>query len=56
MFTTISPPNPTEFAGKRAVVTGGSRCLGATTETPKSATFRPGDVSSIKPLTCTTRV
>ena len=29
MFTAISPPDPTEFGGKRVVVTGGSRGLGA---------------------------
>lgn len=29
MFRTITPPDPTEFAGKRAVVTGGSRGIGA---------------------------
>jgi hypothetical protein len=56
MFTTISPPDLNEFAGEPAVVTGGSRGLGATTETPTRATFIPGDVSSLKRLTCTTRV
>lgn len=29
MFTTVNDPDPTEFAGKRAVVTGGSRGIGA---------------------------
>jgi NAD(P)-dependent dehydrogenase (short-subunit alcohol dehydrogenase family) len=29
MFKTLSSPDPTEFAGKRAVVTGGSRGIGA---------------------------
>ena len=29
MFKTISPPDTTEFAGKRAIVTGGSRGIGA---------------------------
>lgn len=29
MFTAINPPDPVEFAGKRVVVTGGSRGLGA---------------------------
>ena len=29
MFKTLAPPDPTEFAGKRAVVTGGSRGIGA---------------------------
>jgi NAD(P)-dependent dehydrogenase (short-subunit alcohol dehydrogenase family) len=29
MFKTLSPPDRTEFAGKRAVVTGGSRGIGA---------------------------
>ena len=29
MFRTISPPDATEFAGKRAIVTGGSRGIGA---------------------------
>ncbi|SDF43345.1 NAD(P)-dependent dehydrogenase, short-chain alcohol dehydrogenase family [Lentzea fradiae] len=31
MFKTLAPPDPTEFAGKRAVVTGGSRGIGAAT-------------------------
>ena len=29
MFKTIASPDPTEFAGKRAIVTGGSRGIGA---------------------------
>lgn len=29
MFTTLSSPDPTELAGKRAIVTGGSRGIGA---------------------------
>lgn len=29
MFKTIAAPDPTEFAGKRAIVTGGSRGIGA---------------------------
>jgi NAD(P)-dependent dehydrogenase (short-subunit alcohol dehydrogenase family) len=29
MFRTLPSPNPTEFTGKRAIVTGGSRGIGA---------------------------
>lgn len=29
MFRTLADPNPTEFAGRRAIVTGGSRGIGA---------------------------
>ena len=67
MFRTISPPGTTEFAGKRAIVTGGSRGIGAaivarlldggatvvttartaTDDTPKAATFIPGDISTL---------
>ena len=67
MFRTISPPDATEFAGKRVIVTGGSRGIGAaivqrlldggatvvttarnaTDDTPKAATFIPGDVSTL---------
>lgn len=67
MFRTIAPPDVTEFAGKRAIVTGGSRGIGAaivqrlldggakvvttartaTDDTPKTATFIPGDISTV---------
>ena len=66
MFRTVSPPDASEFAGKRAIVTGGSRGIGAaivqrlldggatvvttartpTDDTPKAATFIPGDIST----------
>ncbi|WP_353651103.1 SDR family oxidoreductase [Nakamurella sp. A5-74] len=66
MFRTLAPPDATEFAGKRAIVTGGSRGIGAavvqrlldggasvvatartvTDETPRAATFIPGDIST----------
>lgn len=67
MFRTPAPSGTTEFAGKRAIVTGGSRGIGAaivqrlldggatvvttartaTDETPKTATFIPGDISTL---------
>ncbi|WP_353650823.1 SDR family oxidoreductase [Nakamurella sp. A5-74] len=67
MFRTLAPADRTEFAGKRAIVTGGSRGIGAavvqrlldgganvvatartaTDETPKSATFIAGDISTL---------
>ncbi|WP_430785223.1 SDR family oxidoreductase [Actinoplanes sp. G11-F43] len=67
MFKTLAPADPTELAGKRAIVTGGSRGIGAaitqrlldagatvvttargiTDETPKGATFIPGDISTL---------
>ena len=67
MFRTLPSPDPTEFAGKRVIVTGGSRGIGAaivrrfldggatvvgtarsaTDETPSSATFIPGDISTV---------
>ena len=67
MFKTLAPADITEFAGKRAIVTGGSRGIGAaivqrlldggasvvttarnvTDETPKGATFIPGDISTL---------
>jgi len=60
--------DPSEFSGKRAIVTGGSRGIGAATvqrlldggatvvttarnaadETPKAATFIPGDISTLE--------
>lgn len=66
MFRTLPVPDPTELAGKRAFVTGGSRGIGAaivrrlldggarvvttartaTDETPRDATFLPGDIST----------
>ncbi len=67
MFRTIGPPDSAEFAGKRAIVTGGSRGIGAaivarlldggatvvttarsaTDDTPKAATFIPGDIGTL---------
>ena len=67
MFRTLASPTAGEFAGKRAIVTGGSRGIGAavvqrlldggatvvatarsaTEETPKAATFIPGDISTL---------
>ncbi|GAA0572293.1 SDR family oxidoreductase [Paractinoplanes ferrugineus] len=67
MFKTLVPADLTEFTGKRAIVTGGSRGIGAaivqrlldggasvvttartaTDETPKGATFLPGDISTL---------
>ncbi|MFD4791798.1 SDR family oxidoreductase [Streptomyces sp. NPDC058459] len=67
MFKTLASADITEFAGKRAIVTGGSRGIGAaivqrlldggasvvatarsaTDETPKDATFIPGDISTL---------
>ncbi|MGI3781746.1 MAG: SDR family oxidoreductase [Janthinobacterium lividum] len=63
----MTPADNTEFAGKRAIVTGGSRGIGAavvqrlldggatvvatartaTDETPKTATFIQGDISTL---------
>ncbi|MFD8522257.1 oxidoreductase [Streptomyces capillispiralis] len=67
MFKTPVPADITEFAGKRAIVTGGSRGIGAaivqrlldggasvvttarsaTDQTPKGATFIPGDIGTL---------
>lgn len=67
MFRTLPAPDPTELAGKRAFVTGGSRGIGAavvqrlldggarvvttartaTDQTPREATFLPGDISTL---------
>jgi NAD(P)-dependent dehydrogenase (short-subunit alcohol dehydrogenase family) len=66
MFRTLRSADPTEFTGKGAIVTGGSRGIGAaivqrlldggasvvatartaTDDTPKAATFIPGDIST----------
>ena len=67
MFRTLPRPDAHELTGKRAIVTGGSRGIGAavvqrlldggatvvatarsaTDETPKAATFIPGDISTL---------